>query len=377
MKKTQTLLALNIVAPLFCLIIIAPMFANAQVTFRRPLNTNPTQVVSYYFDHNFTDYSNGTGPTQTYQCVTNAANVYDGHRGTDFNAGLGTPVYAVAQGTPYYRYTSCATTGSGGCAGGLGNHVRMDHQGLETDGAGMVSVYAHMSNNTPIAPSVSPIICGAYIGISGSSGSSTSAHLHFDLRPLGFSNQTRYDPFAGACSQSTSYWYAMSGGMPTTQCPVSPPVPTNVIITNPTASSLQVNFYDNVTNDTATLIQRKLGTTGTWTTLGTFGALSGTQAWSWPNTGLVSSQTYCYRLQTQTPNGNSLFSNEACGTTSGTGATLPAPSNVYVSNPTASSLVLNFKDNATNETSTTIERKVGAGVWQDFCYFNALSGPGY
>ena len=107
------------------------------------------------------------------------------------------------------------------------------------------------------------------------------------------------------------------------------------------------------------------------------GALTGTGTWYWDNGGLTSNTTYCYRLRTQNASGYSAtYSNEACGaTSSGSTSTTPStPSNVYVTNATTNSLQLNFTDNATNETSTRIERKIGSGGWQYFSYFSPLTG---
>ena len=52
-----------------------------------------------------------------------------------------------------------------------------------------------------------------------------------------------------------------------------------------------------------------------------------------------------------------------------------APSNVSVSSPTTTSLRVNFTDNATNETSIAIERRIsGVSSWNLFGYFGALPG---
>ena len=53
-----------------------------------------------------------------------------------------------------------------------------------------------------------------------------------------------------------------------------------------------------------------------------------------------------------------------------------APSNLSVSSPTATSLRVNFTDNATNETSIAIERRISGGSWNLFGYFGALPGTG-
>lgn len=94
-----------------------------------------------------------------------------------------------------------------------------------------------------------------------------------------------------------------------------PAAPSNVSVTNPTATSLQVNFTDNATDETNILIERKTGTGGSYVSLGGFGALAGTGNWYWVNTGLLSRTTYCYRLKAINAAGSSAYSNEACGTT--------------------------------------------------------------
>ncbi|MDO8524746.1 MAG: fibronectin type III domain-containing protein [bacterium] len=95
----------------------------------------------------------------------------------------------------------------------------------------------------------------------------------------------------------------------------APDAPSNVSVTNSTATSLQVNFTDNTYDETNILIERKIGVGGSWTLLGGFGILNKTGNWYWNNTGLSSQTTYCYRLKAVNAVGGSPYSNEACGTT--------------------------------------------------------------
>lgn len=95
----------------------------------------------------------------------------------------------------------------------------------------------------------------------------------------------------------------------------APEAPSNVSITNPTATSLRVNFTDNTYDETNILIERKTGVGGSWISLGGFGILDKIGNWYWNNTGLVSQTTYCYRLKAINAVGSSPYSNEACGTT--------------------------------------------------------------
>ena len=95
----------------------------------------------------------------------------------------------------------------------------------------------------------------------------------------------------------------------------APEAPSNVSITNPTATSLRINFTDNTYDETNILIERKIGAGGSWVSLGGFGILDKIGNWYWNNTGLVSQTTYCYRLKAINAVGSSPYSNEACGTT--------------------------------------------------------------
>jgi len=85
------------------------------------------------------------------------------HRGIDFHAPYGSPIYAVSDGTVEFA----------GRHGGHGNFVKLGH------GGGLETGYAHMSR---IA--VSPgerVRRGEVIGYVGSTGLATGPHLHFEV----------------------------------------------------------------------------------------------------------------------------------------------------------------------------------------------------
>ncbi|MCK5413241.1 MAG: hypothetical protein KAI57_02590 [Candidatus Pacebacteria bacterium] len=94
----------------------------------------------------------------------------------------------------------------------------------------------------------------------------------------------------------------------------APAAPSNVLINNPTATSLRINFTDNATNETSIAIERRISGES-WSLFGYFGTLPGTGNWYWINTGLSSQTVYCYRLKVFNVVGSSLYSNEACGLT--------------------------------------------------------------
>lgn len=86
------------------------------------------------------------------------------HRGTDFGAVTGTPVYATASGEVVL---------GGWCDGGTGNCVVIDHA------AGWRSQYFHLSDVD--VRSGERVEQGQKIGEVGSTGRSTGPHLHFQL----------------------------------------------------------------------------------------------------------------------------------------------------------------------------------------------------
>lgn len=86
------------------------------------------------------------------------------HRGTDYGAPTGTPVYATASGTVLL---------GGWCDRGTGNCVVIEHEG------GWRSQYFHLSAvHTSSGATVSQ---GDHIGDIGSTGRSTGPHLHFQV----------------------------------------------------------------------------------------------------------------------------------------------------------------------------------------------------
>lgn len=91
------------------------------------------------------------------------------HTGMDFGAGYGTPIRACRDGV----------VRSAGWGGGYGNLIVLDH------GGGMTTYYAHQSRFAGhIRPGVF-VPGGDTIGFIGSTGNSTGAHLHFEVRLQG------------------------------------------------------------------------------------------------------------------------------------------------------------------------------------------------
>ena len=87
------------------------------------------------------------------------------HRGTDFAAPSGTPIYAAGSGTIEYL----------GRNGGYGRYIRIRHNGS------LKTAYAHMSGYARGLGRGSRVQQGQVIGYVGTSGRSTGPHLHYEV----------------------------------------------------------------------------------------------------------------------------------------------------------------------------------------------------
>lgn len=101
------------------------------------------------------------------------------HQGLDFNPGSGTPIFAIADGVVIQAEHS----------GGFGNHAIIEHV---INGQRVTSTYAHMTTGSSPLVVGEQILVGDFIGTVGSTGTSTGAHLHFEIRIDGIA----IDPFA-------------------------------------------------------------------------------------------------------------------------------------------------------------------------------------
>lgn len=113
------------------------------------------------------------GPTGTSTFVWPANNRYlsgtdylpQGHPGIDIAAGMGAPIFAADSGVIVFAGLSYR---------GYGNLVIVDH------GNGWQTAYAHLSQVNVFCGG--SIFQGQLLGLSGSTGNSTGAHLHFEMR---------------------------------------------------------------------------------------------------------------------------------------------------------------------------------------------------
>lgn len=89
------------------------------------------------------------------------------HAGTDFRAYCGTAIYAAAEGKVEWAKT----------VGGFGNQVMIDHGIVK--GNSLFTSYNHMSRFA--VHSGQYVTRGTLVGYSGSTGTSTACHLHFEV----------------------------------------------------------------------------------------------------------------------------------------------------------------------------------------------------
>lgn len=102
------------------------------------------------------------------------------HSGVDIGAGFGDTIMAAGSGTVIYVNYPYPNSNYGGS--GYGNYFIIDH------GNGVTTLYAHcQSISVSYGQSVS---AGQAVGTVGSTGGSTGAHLHFEVRV----NGDRVDP---------------------------------------------------------------------------------------------------------------------------------------------------------------------------------------
>src|SRR5262249_8536705 len=78
-----------------------------------------------------------------------------------------------------------------------------------------------------------------------------------------------------------------------------------------TAAQLQLGWVDNSSDETGFNVERKTGTTGTYSQIASVGA----NITSYTDSNLMNSTTYCYRVNAFNSAGTSPYSPEACATT--------------------------------------------------------------
>jgi murein DD-endopeptidase MepM/ murein hydrolase activator NlpD len=160
--------------------------------------------------------------------ITCGFGCYPGHTGTDYRATSGTQVVAARAGTVTHIDNAWQddTHPLPGQPPSYGNHIIIDH------GSGYVTLYAHLSQNSFQVAVNDSVSRGQYIARSDNTGTSTAAHLHFELRvngnavdpyldawvsgspiPMGYRDQngTVHGPFALDDAKIYGKWLILNG----------------------------------------------------------------------------------------------------------------------------------------------------------------------
>ncbi len=178
--------------------------------FSWPLQTSAGLIdCSYYYIGNYVDEDPTSPGVKDYNCGTVT---YDGHRGTDIcsapypflkmdnnqvNVVAAAPGTIIQKSDGYFDKNCAMNTDTA-------NYIIIQH----ADGS--VALYWHMkkfSLTSKIAGQT--VSLGEFLGVVGSSGSSTAPHLHFEVWSTS-SSATLKDPWAGTCNSlgGATWWVA-------------------------------------------------------------------------------------------------------------------------------------------------------------------------
>lgn len=178
------------------------------ILFNWPLKAaNGLNDCSFYRVSAYVDQNTSSGSFQDFNCGTNT---YDAHRGTDISIWPFNfykmdhdlvEVIAAAPGIILDKHDgefdkNCAANNL------TANYLIIRH----ADGS--QANYWHMKKNSLTKKAIGQsVVAGEFLGIVGSSGSSSGPHLHFEVW-AGSTVATRIDPFAGNCNtlNATSWW---------------------------------------------------------------------------------------------------------------------------------------------------------------------------
>jgi len=140
--------------------------------------------------------------------------------------------------------------------------------------------------------------------------------------------------------------YGNIGGTPPATVP-----PSDLTITMPSDTQALLSWHDNSSDEWGFRVERRMGTTGTYSTLANLGA----GVTTYTDSGLLSGMTYYYRVCAYQSGGNSAYSNEAYAITPG----VQAPSGLAATTVSASQVNLSWTDRSSDEIAFIIERSQG------------------
>ena len=168
-------------------------------TLAWPLRSAGIGYFAHYATSAFVDQNTAVGTFQDWNC---GARSYDQHRGTDiFTWPYGwlsmdlsrLQTIAAAPGTILVRVDGNADRS---CAAGGGNANLIVIQHAD----GSTAIYGHFKNGSVTPKQVGAAVAtGEYLGIVGSSGSSSGPHLHFEVHDSGTYPGPLLDPYDGLC----------------------------------------------------------------------------------------------------------------------------------------------------------------------------------
>ena len=135
--------------------------------------------------------------------------------------------------------------------------------------------------------------------------------------------------------------------------------PSDLSLQTVSSSQVSLSWRDNSSNETGFQLQKKVGTSGTWSALASLGCDTTSAA----DSNLTTGTTCIYRVQAVNADGASAWSNEvstgAAPAPNLNPALAAAPSNLAATAVTTGSVTLGWTDNSTNENGFSIERLIG------------------
>ena len=175
----------------------APAFAPPPGTQKYAFFPHGGNFFEDLFPNNFVDLTTSSG-IGDWHCTDYT---YNGHLGIDtgilgFTAqAIGVPIFAVLDGTVIAAHDGEFDMNTGNGTDNP-NYVRLSH------GDGLTTLYLHMKKNSVAVSVGQQVKAGQQIGLTGSSGLSSSPHLHFQSAV----NGVVFEPFAGNCRAGTTNW---------------------------------------------------------------------------------------------------------------------------------------------------------------------------
>lgn len=181
----------------FALLLFVQPCAGQPLLFAMPLKGE--QGRDFFID-NYVDHDSTQGIRDA-MCGTKT---YDGHKGTDMalrsfkTMDSGVYAYAAADGVVFVVHDGEYDRNKRWIKGRPANRVGILHKGK------FCTYYLHLMKGSLMVKPGDSVKTGQPIGKVGSSGYSSTAHLHFEVRD---SNDHVIDPFSGPCQQNNaSMW---------------------------------------------------------------------------------------------------------------------------------------------------------------------------